>query len=207
MHDSDVMLGGRMKMDTNMENISRSHAEIVKEASSMRKLVDGKKYKKAIDNGWKFANGWRMVEISPFTTAFWKYMGLAYFNVKDFDGSSKCFENALVTGPKDTEAIIGRSMSMLAMGRIDDALTGFTIASKISPNDPTPLILASIGWGAKGKKKKAAEFAKRAVNSNPRAAAGAYSELIDAYIKNPKTKKSEKVRLLRMKKEIVSALS
>jgi tetratricopeptide (TPR) repeat protein len=206
MHDSDVMPGGRMKMNTNVMNVSRSHAEIVKEVSGVRKLVEGRKYKKAIDNGWKFAKGWRRIEVSPATTSFWKYMGLAYMNIKDFDGASKCFENALVTGPKDTEAIIGRSVALLIGGRVNDAMAGFAVASRISPKDPTPLILASIGWGVKGKKKKSAELAKKAVKINARAAAGAYSELISAYIRSPKTRKSDRAKLLKMKKDIAGAL-
>jgi len=173
-------------MKMNAIDVSRSHAEIIKEVSGMKKLVDGGKYKKAIDKGWKFAKNWRRIEISPATTSFWKYMGLAYINTKDFDGASKCFENALITGPKDVEAIMGRSMARMAMRDFKTADVGFATAAKLSPKDPTPLIMGSICMGSKGDKKKSVELARKAAKVNSKIAAALCLDLIGSYLKNEK---------------------
>jgi len=180
----------------------RSRAEVVKEIAEMQKMLDKGKYQDVINQGWDFAADWKVVETTPMTTLFWKCMGLAYFHIKDFDGATKCFENALIILPDDEEAMICRGMTSLATANIDGAIKDFESALKVNQNDARAYVLASLCYGLRGDKVKSKTYAQKAAKKDVEEAVKISTIAIDAVYNGPNLTDSQRLELMKAKTDL-----
>ncbi|MEM2974474.1 MAG: tetratricopeptide repeat protein [Candidatus Micrarchaeia archaeon] len=176
---------------------------INKQVDVLEKLYNKKKYSQVIDEGWKIVRSWnRKVERIQATADLWKFMGLAYFQLKDFNGARACFGNAIVTIPEDSEAMIGRGMAYFAMNKMEEAEKDLEAALKIKSDDAKALILMAAVYAVKKETKKASEFAKKAASKDPKLAIDVCTSMIDAYYDNMRCTNTERMQLMKMKKDL-----
>jgi len=189
------------------EELEKINEELEAAVFDMGKLMEKKEFQAIIDRGWKFAKDWYIVERSPLSAMFWKYMGLAYINVKDFDGASKCFDNAAMLSPYDTDVLVGRSMVFMAAGKVDDAIKSLVFALRSDPNNTMALILMGFCWGMKGNTERAVSFIKMAADSDKKTARAVFDSLIESAYNSPSTTDSQRMELTKMKSQLNEVLS
>jgi tetratricopeptide (TPR) repeat protein len=196
--------GGAKSVAQELEKIGE---ELEAAVFDMGKLMEKKEFQAVIDRGWKFAKDWYIVERSPISAMFWKYMGLAYINVKDFDGASKCFDNAAMLSPYDTDVLVGKSMVYLAASKVDDAIKALIFALRSDPNNAMAMVLMGLCWGIKGNNERAVAFVRMAADNDKKLTISAFTSLIDSAYNSPSTTDSQRMELTKLKNQLKEVLS
>ncbi|MDD3321326.1 MAG: tetratricopeptide repeat protein [Paludibacter sp.] len=81
----------------------------------------------------------QILKIDPQNTIANYWLGVIYYNRKDFDNASKLFEKIINLYPLDYESVIMLGWTKLKMGKKSDAIILFNHALNLRPNDNSAL--------------------------------------------------------------------
>ena len=81
----------------------------------------------------------QILKIDPQNTIANYWLGVMYYNRKEYDNASKLFEKVINLYPLDYESVIMLGWTKLKMGRKSDAIILFNHALNLRPNDNSAL--------------------------------------------------------------------
>ena len=81
----------------------------------------------------------QILKIDPQNTIANYWLGVIYYNRKDFDNASKLFEKIINLYPLDYESVIVLAWTKLKIGKKSDAIILFNHALNLRPNDNSAL--------------------------------------------------------------------